>query len=83
LRAIVDNLARVLAIEALAAARALDLRPHPTSPRLQRVYAAIRAHAAPLAGDRSLSGEIEALALALTRGELRRAADLPAPLDPA
>lgn len=77
LRAVVDNLARVLAIEAIAAARALDLRSHPTSAPLRRVHAAVRAHVAPWAGDRSLAAEIEALAAALLRGELRVAAELP------
>lgn len=76
LRAVVDNLARVLAIEALTAARALDLRAHPTSAPLQAVHAAIRAHVAPTRGDRSLTAEIEALAAAIVRGELRAAAGL-------
>lgn len=81
LRSIADNLARVLAIEAIAAARALDLRGHPTSPRLQRVHAAIRVHVGPWTGDRSISAEIEALADAIARGALREAAGLPSPLD--
>lgn len=81
LRAVVDNLARVLAIEAVAAARALDLRPHPTSPRLLPVHAAIRAHVRPWTGDRSLTAELEALAGAIARGELREAAGLAGLLD--
>ena len=39
--------------------------------------AMIRRHVAPFTGDRSLSGEIEALAAAITCGELREAAGLP------
>lgn len=81
LRAVVDNLARVLAIEAVAGARALDLRPHPTSPRLSQVHAAIRRHVAPWTGDRSLSDEIEALARAIAAGELREAAEVPSLLE--
>lgn len=81
LRSVVDNLARVLAIEAFAAARALDLRKHPTSAPLQRVCAAIRKHAGPWTGDRSLTAEIEALAAAILRGELRQATDVASPLD--
>jgi histidine ammonia-lyase len=77
LEAAVGNLARVLAIEGIVAARALDLREHPTSAALQRVHATIRRHVAPTTGDRSLAVEIEALAEALMRGELREAAGLP------
>ncbi len=80
LRAVVDCLARVLAIEAISAARAIDLRSIASSPALQRVHAAIRVHAGPFAGDRSMSAEIERLAAAIARGELRAAADLPAEL---
>lgn len=71
LGAVVANLARILAIEAAAAARALDLREHPTSPSLARVHAKIREYVAPFTGDRSLSAELEALAGAILRGELR------------
>jgi len=74
LGAVVANVARVLAIEAAAAARAIDLREHPTSPALARVHATIRAYVAPFNGDRSLSAELEALAGAIIRGELREAA---------
>lgn len=74
LGAVVANVARVLAIEAAAAARGLDLREHQTSPALARVHAKIREYVAPFAGDRSLSAELEALAGAIIRGELREAA---------
>ena len=78
--AVAHNLARVLAIEAAIAARALDLRDHPTTPRLEAVRAAIRRHVAPFTGDRALSAELEALAEAILRGELREAAGLAHPL---
>lgn len=80
LAAIVDNLARILAIEGVIAARALDLRDQPTSPRLERARAVIRTHVAPTAGDRSMAAEIEALAAAILRGELREAVELAHPL---
>ena len=68
------NLANLLAIEAAAAARAIDLREHPTSAPLVRVHAAIRRHVAPFTGDRSMALEFEALAQAIVAGELREAA---------
>ncbi len=77
LRAVVRNVALCLAIEAAAAARALDLRDQGTSPALGRVRDAIRAHVAPQDRDRTLAHEIEALADAILRGELREAAGLP------
>jgi histidine ammonia-lyase len=77
LAAVVANLARVLAIEAVIAARAIDLRAHPTSAPLQAVHAVIRRHVAPLTADRSHAAEIEALAEAIMRGELREASGLP------
>ncbi len=76
LRAVVRNVALCLAIEAAAAARALDLREHDTSPALRRVYAAIRAHVGPQEQDRTLAHEVENLAQAILRGELRAAAGL-------
>lgn len=77
LRAVVDMVARVLAIEAIAAARAVDLRAVPSSPALQRVHAVIRGHVAGFTEDRSMSADIERLADAILAGELRTAADLP------
>ena len=73
---VVDALARVLAVEAAAAARAIDLREHPSSAPLMRVHAAIREHVAPFTGDRSMSAELEALADAIVAGRLREAAGL-------
>lgn len=83
LRRVVDNVARCLAIEAAVAARAIDLRADSTSPRLARVHAKIREYIAPWEGDRSLSDELEAMAEAMVRGELRAAAELPDEIDPA
>jgi histidine ammonia-lyase len=75
LATIVRNLARVLAIEAAAAARAVDLRELRSSPALMQVHAAIREHVSPFAGDRSMSAEFEALAEAILAGRLREAAE--------
>ncbi|PRQ07362.1 Histidine ammonia-lyase [Enhygromyxa salina] len=73
LAAVVRNLAHVLAIEAAAAARAMDLRDHPSSPALVRVHAVIREHVAPFTGDRSMTAELESLAQAILDGALRQA----------
>jgi histidine ammonia-lyase len=80
LQRVVTNVSLVLAIEAAVATRALDLRPHRTSARLQCVTKAVRAHLAPQTGDRSLTRELEALAEGIVAGELRIAAGLAAEL---
>jgi histidine ammonia-lyase len=81
LASVVHNVACVLAIEAIVAARAIDLRAHPTSERLRAVHAAVRRHVAPLSADRSHAAEIETLAAAILAGELREAAGLPHELE--
>ncbi len=83
LRTIVDLTARVLAIEASVAARAIDLRPQPTSAPLQRVHARIRSYIPPFEKDRPMGAEFEVLAQAILRGELRDAAGLSVPTQPA
>jgi histidine ammonia-lyase len=74
---VVRNVACVIAIEAIAAARAIDLRAHATSPGLQRVHAAIRRRVAATPSERSHGADIEALADAILAGELRTALELP------
>ncbi len=74
LEMVVAAVARILAIEGVIAARALDLRDNSTSPALARAHALIRKYVAPTTGDRSISAEIEALAAAIRRGELNHAA---------
>lgn len=69
MRALLDA-ARVVAIELLAAAQAVDLAKKPLSQPLYRYYAAIREHSAFLSRDRSLGAEIDALAAALLEGRL-------------
>jgi histidine ammonia-lyase len=72
---ILDNVRRVLAIELLAAAQAVDLRPDGPA-RLGRgtakAYAAIRARVRRLDHDRELASEIEALAAWIQDGGLVR-----------
>jgi len=80
LDSVVGAVARILAIEGVIAARALDLRERQTSPALRRAHALIRKYVAPTTGDRSMSNEIEELAAALRRGELAAAVGLSSPL---
>lgn len=77
LEAVVDNVASVLAIEAMAAARAMDLRGPKTSGPLEAVRTVIRTHVPPHQGDRVLGKDIQTLAQAITAGEIREATTLP------
>jgi histidine ammonia-lyase len=73
---VVTNVRRVLAIEALCAARGLDLRlPLAPGPGIAAVHRAIRGVVPPLEGDRALYRDIAALDALLASGELLRAAD--------
>lgn len=68
LREVVRNTRTVLAIEALAAARAIQfLRPLKTSPALERVLALIPQ----VTGDQPLTGAIETVAEMIYRGEMQ------------
>jgi histidine ammonia-lyase len=63
LLAICANAARVLGIELLAAARALDaMRPLATTPELQRVHEFLRRHVPQRPRDHRLDRDIETLA---------------------
>jgi len=71
LLAICRNTARVLAVEALAAAQAIDsLKPLATTTELQQVHARIRDHAPYRPRDHRLDIDIETLAQAITAGVL-------------
>jgi histidine ammonia-lyase len=60
---------RVVAIELLCAAQAIDLlAPLETSPRLQRVHAQLRSGVPPLAGDRPPAPDIEFIAALIADG---------------
>jgi histidine ammonia-lyase len=68
---VVSNTRHVLAIEALAAAQALDfLFPLTTSPRGQRVHAAVRSASPPLEQDRSLAPDIARVADLIASGAI-------------
>ena len=75
LREVLDRATSVLAIEALCAARGLDLRlPLRPAPRLAAAHATIRERVPPLTGDRSPAPDIAALAELIASGALLEAA---------
>ncbi len=75
LHAMCDNLARILAIELLAAAQGIEYRrPLRSSEPLEAVHARLRAEFPPLTRDRPLGPEIEALGRRLCSGWLVAAA---------
>ena len=70
LRSIVELAENLIAIELLAGAEALEhRRPLKAGAGVERAYAAVRKHAQPLTKDRSLSGDIERIAIAIRHGE--------------
>jgi histidine ammonia-lyase len=75
LQRIVQNARNVLAIEALAAAQALDFRaPLKTTKILQRVHDEIRAVSPPILEDRIFTGDFAAAAELIRSGKLAKAA---------
>ena len=75
LQQVVANTRRILGIEAVAAAQALEFhRPLLTSPPLAAAYDRLRTRVAPLEGDRLLAPDLEAAAELVRRGELAAAA---------
>jgi len=73
LKQVVRNTRLVLAIELLAAARALDcLRPLASSPPIERIRAALGSISAPWTGDRPYSADIEKAAQWIASGALVR-----------
>jgi histidine ammonia-lyase len=78
LQRVVRNTRNVLAIEALAAARALDLlAPLKTSPALENVRAAIRAVSPAIDSDRPFYRDIAALEAAIARRALTSSTPIP------
>jgi histidine ammonia-lyase len=74
LKKIVANALHVLAIEAIAAAQALDfLAPLKPGKRAQQAVAAIRAVCPPVVHDRSLAPDFARVAQAIARGEIAAA----------
>ncbi len=80
-RAVVENAARVVALELLCACRALEFRrPLTAGPGTERVYAAIRRQVPAPEGDRPLSGPCETVAQwVLSRAPERLAEEVLAP----
>ncbi|MEM8793159.1 MAG: aromatic amino acid lyase [Pseudomonadota bacterium] len=72
MHAIAEKLAYLIAIELMVATQAAEMRETAVAPRLADVMEQVRAHAAPLDRDRSLTAEIEALKAAIVAGELPR-----------
>jgi len=69
LRQIVEHAERIVGIELMCAAQALEFRrPLKASREVERAHAAVRAVVPKLEEDRVLSGEIEAMAVALRSG---------------
>ena len=68
---ILDNTRRVLAVELLCAAQALEYRqPLRSAPATAAVAALIREHVPPLSEDRPLAGEIETVAQLIGSGQI-------------
>ncbi len=75
LRQVMANTRDVLAIEAMAAAQALDfLKPLKTSPALEQAHAAIRSVVAPMEQDRVIYQDFARIAELITSGQLAQAA---------
>lgn len=71
-----ENLAGILAIEAMAGAQGIELRaPMRTSPRLRAVLATIREHCPALTEDRIVAPDIDALTRVVSGHELLTVAD--------
>jgi histidine ammonia-lyase len=69
LRQIVENVERIVAIELMCGAQALEFRrPLKSSAPLERMHAAVRAVVPRLEQDRTLAPDIDALATAVRKG---------------
>jgi histidine ammonia-lyase len=74
LKKVIENTRNVIAVEAMAAAQAMDfLLPLKPSKRGQTAYQAIRAASPVVKKDRILSGDIAKVASVISSGELARA----------
>jgi histidine ammonia-lyase len=77
----VENLNRILGIEALCAAQGVEFRaPLLTSPPLRRVLARLRAEVPALREDRFLAPDLEAAGRLIASGALAEAAGVPLPV---
>jgi len=76
LRQIVEHVERIVAIELMCAAQAVEFRrPLKSSPRLEAVHDAVRAVVPKLEQDRVLAGDIDALAAAIRNGAFNEWSD--------
>ena len=75
LSSVVENTQRVIAVEALAAAQGLDLRPLAPAPGTRVARAVIRRLSPTLDEDRPLSGDIESVRDAIADGSLIEAVE--------
>ncbi|UWZ82882.1 histidine ammonia-lyase [Occallatibacter riparius] len=76
LRQIVEHVERIVAIELMCAAQAVEFRrPLKSSPRLEAVHDAVRAVVPKLEQDRVLAGDIDALASAIRNGAFNKWSD--------
>lgn len=66
----VENLQRILAIEALVAAQGVEMRGIPTSPALQTIVATIRSASPALGPDRFVADDIDAVTGLVRGGDL-------------
>jgi len=75
-RQVLDNVERMVAIELLCAAQALDLlgAVH-AGPRMRSAHALLRAHSAPLAEDRPLAEDVNVVSRLIDDGSLVAAVD--------
>jgi len=71
LQPMIDNVARILGIEWLAAAQGIEfLRPLDSSPALEQAHLLLRAACPPMMTDRYLAPDIDAAAARVARGDL-------------
>ena len=76
LQRVLDNTARVLAIEALAAAQGLEFhKPLQGGAGVRTAYEFIRQHSAFMETDRALAPDIEVISAAIKTGEFRRSVE--------
>ena len=79
---VIDNLEKILAIELLCAAQALDFhRPVKSNPHLQAIHDAVRQHIDHAAADRVFATDIEKALALLRSGLLLKLANIKTPFD--
>ena len=74
-RDIIANTRRIVAIEFLTAAQALELRQEQPSPATGAAHGTIRKQVPPLGGDRPLYGDIETITTLICNGDILAAVE--------